>query len=273
MKRFLAGMLAVAAAGVGVANAGQVYALDLRATPNRLLSFPSNAPANNMVAPVTPDSFAMDFNAAGTTLYAITPGAAPFNVGTLNTTNGVYTAGPVVNLPAGESVTGLKYDPQTSLYWLSTNATATGNRLWNLDVGTGNATLVSSITGLAAGAIVIDIAIDLAGNMYGHEIGGDNLISINKNTGLAAIIGPTGHLANFAQGMDFDYDTNELYATVYTGGGTGKYVRFNLATGQGVVIGDTTPWNSEMEMAINAPVPEPMTLALLGLGAMLLRRR
>src|SRR4029450_8092588 len=110
------------------------------------------------------------------------------------------------------------------------------------------------------GAIVIDIAIDINGNMYGHEIGLDNLISINKNTGAATIIGPTGQAANFARGRDLDYATGELYATIYTGGGTGVYARMNLATGAAVVLTSTTSWNSEMEMAINSPVPEPASL-------------
>lgn len=274
MRKVCLGLLtAVTLAGVGAANAGQVFALDLRPTPNRLLSFPANAPANSQVATVAVDSFAMDFDPTGTTLYAVTPGAAPFNIGVLNTINGNYTPGPAVTgLQSGEGVTGLKYDPQTTAYWLSANSASLGNRLYKLNVGTGVATFVSTISGLASGAIVIDIAIDRNGNMYGNEIGGDTLISINKNSGAASIIGPTGQATNFAQGMDFDYETNELYAALYTGGGTGKYCRMNLATGAAVVLADTTGWNAEMEMAINSPVPEPATLSLLG-AALLLRRR
>lgn len=262
--------------GVSAAQAGTVFAIDLRAAPNRLLSFSTAAPANNAIATVAVDTFAMDFDAAGTTLYAVTPGSGgPFNVGTINTTTGAYTAGPGVALPTGITPTGLKYDPSTAGYWLSTNGGG-GNQLWSLDVATGNTTLVSTISGLA-GALIIDIAIDLAGNMYGHDIASDSLVSINKATGAASIIGATGFAANFAQGMDFDYDTGELFATVYTGSGNGRFVRFDLATGAGNVIADTSPWNSEMEMAINAAVPAqvpvPGTLALLGAAAFAAMRR
>jgi len=255
--------------GVSAAQAGDVFALDLRAAPNRLLQFPSNAPANNAIASVTPDSFAMDFDAAGTTLYVVTPGATPFNIGTLNTTTGAVTPGSAITgLLAGEGVTGLKYDPQTTQYYLSVFGNAV-SRLYTLDVNTG---VASNAVSMGA-PLIIDIAIDINGQMYGHDIGADTLLSINKNTGTTTTIGPTGQLANFAQGMDFDYSDGNLYATIYTGGGTGVYASFNLTTGAANVITSTTPWNSEMEMAVNSPVPEPATLVLLGLSALLLRRR
>ncbi len=245
---------------VAVVQAGTVFALDLRATPNRLITFPSNAPALNVGPNVTPDSFAMDFDATGTTLYIITPGTpAPYNVGTLNTTNGVVTPGPTITDASGtlaaQTVTGLSYDPQTQKFYLSANGGAAGNSLYTLNVQTGVATHVANVSGLVAGGIIIDIAIDLGGQMYGHEIAADQLVKIDKSNGVAQVIGSTGQLANFAQGMDFDYDTNTLYATVYTGGGTGVYAKFNLNTGLAEVIASTTAWNAEMEMAINSPVP------------------
>ncbi|HMQ14737.1 MAG TPA: hypothetical protein PKC49_02075 [Phycisphaerae bacterium] len=245
---------------VAVAQAGTVFALDLRANPNRLITFPSNAPALNVGPNVTPDSFAMDFDATGTTLYIITPGTpAPYNVGTLNTTTGVVTPGPTITEAsgtlAGQTVTGLSYDPQTQNFYMTANSAAAGNTIYTLNVQTGVATLGPTITGLVAGGIIIDIAISLEGQMYGHEIAADQLVKINKNDGVAQVLGSTGQLANFAQGMDFDYDTNELYATVYTGGGTGVYAKFNLNTGLAEVIASTTAWNAEMEMAINSPVP------------------
>lgn len=270
MKKLLACMC-VLLVGVSAASAGTVYALDLRANPNNLIAFPVNAPAPNIVAPVSIDSYAMDFNSMATTLYAVNV-ASPFAIGTLNTGSGAYTSiATISGLNAADSITGLSNDPITNTFYLSTNQTGVGGMLYTLNVATGAATFVAPM-GTSA-ELFIDIAIGPTGQMYAHDIATDSLYSVNKATGLATLIGATGHAANFAQGMDFDYADGNLYGTVYTGGGTGKFVRFDLNTGAGIVIADTTPWNMEMEMAINSPIPEPASLALLALAALALRRR
>jgi hypothetical protein len=262
---------------MAVANTAQavsdVYAIDLRATPNRLLRFPVNAPANNAISTnASFDGFAMDFNASATTLFGVNPGVAPFSWGTIDQTTGNFTAIGVMTLPAGHNPTGLSCDPNGTFY-LSTNG-ANGNQLHTVDPVTGVVTPGPLITGLAAGAINIDIAIDRNGQMYGHDIALDQLLRIDKTTGAATIIGNTGQAANFAQGMDFDWDTNTLYATIYTGGGTGVFASMNLTTGAANVITSTTSWNAEMEMAVKSPIPEPSAISLLALtGAGVLRRR
>jgi hypothetical protein len=98
--------------------------------------------------------------------------------------------------------------------------------------------------------IVIDIAINAAGDLYGLTLGTDSLVSIDPVTGVGTVIGPIGLNANFAQGMDFDPATGDLYAAVYTGGGTGMFCTLDLTTGLANQLEDTFALNAEMEIAI-----------------------
>lgn len=261
---------AVMLLGSAAAYAGStVYAFDLRGD-NDLLTFDVAAPADNVIATLIPyDTFCLDFDSAATTLYAINEAGAVF--GTVDQLTGAFTAIGPTGLTA--SRTGLRVDPTDETYYVSALDAVAGNQLYKLNPLTGAAAFHTNITGLPAGGIIIDIAIDAAGNMYGNEISTDSMYAIDKNTGAATLIGPTGFATNFAQGMDFDYATGKLHATLYLGGGAGRFVEISTVTGAATVITDTTPWNKEMEMAIKAPIPEPASMLLLALGGLALARR
>lgn len=251
---------------VAPAVAANVWAVNLRDTPNTMLKFPIGAPAETVLYNVSYDTYAMDFNSAATALFAITE-PAPRQFGMIDMGTGVFTSMATISgLVGTDTVTGLKIDPTDETFYVSSAA-----RLYTLNTSTG--VLTPRAGTFPTGGLMIDIAIDKNGLMYGHDIGTDKLYSIDKLAGTATEIGATGYAANFAQGMDFDYDTNTLYATVYTGGGTGVFASFNLTTGAGNTIVSTTSWNAEMEMAIDAPIPEPASLLLLGLAGLLIRRR
>jgi len=172
--------------------------------------------------------FGMDFDETATTLYAVDSTAQ--QLGTIDINTGVFTAiGPTVPL-AGHNLTGLSIDPTTGEAFLSSvdGPVATTAALYTLDLATGTPTLVGTNT---TTTLLIDIAIDCTGTLYGHDIATDSLYTIDRATGVPTLIGATGVAANFAQGMDFDNDSGVLYVYAYEGSGTNTYGTANLMTG------------------------------------------
>lgn len=188
-----------------------------------------------------PQFYALDFDADGNVLYAVQevqPPATNPTLGTIDTTTGAFTA--IAPVSATEAPSGLTIDPVTGDAWY-----ASALNLYTLDLATGNATLV----GPFGTTLMIDIAMNCDGDMYGHDIGTDSLYSIDTATGTATLIGAHGLAANFAQGMDFDASDGTLYAAVYTGGGTYTYGTFDLATGAITPLSTNNP-SGEWELAI-----------------------
>lgn len=208
-------------------------------------------------------AFAIDMDPTATTLYAIMYDQVN-TYGTVDLDTGVFSAMGQLSGPTQVNTTGLSVDPTTGIWYLTNS-----DGLYAGDITTGVFNLVGSI----GFDLCIDLAIDSQGNAYGMDISTDVLFSIDLATGLGTEIGPTGMAANYAQGMDFDYATDTLYATVYTGGGTGAFCWYDLATGAANIIQDTAVLNAEMEMVVASPIPAPGVLALLGLAGLARRRR
>ncbi len=216
------------------AQEGQAFAYWLQ--PGRFLKFPASDPIDlefGNIKNISP--FALDWNAAGDALYIVDNNT--LSVGTLDPVSGAFTF--VASLDAGYlggTVTGLSADPTDGTFYLSGfNVT---NQLYTLDVDTGAVTFIADFAlpgGNGGSGILIDIAINSKGQMFAHEIDGaigdgtiaGGLWSVEKTTGLSSFIGTSGLESSFAQGMDFDPDTDILYAAIYTGGGTGEYGTWN----------------------------------------------
>lgn len=220
-------------------------------TPNQgfnshqLNNMPGLTNLGNPTPAITP--FGIDFDPTASTLFAVFPVGAPqtsVNLATINLTNGAPTViAPVTGAyPPTSGVTDIVINPQTGAAFVS-NATA----LFTINLATGVTTLVGNM--LPAGQVMIDLAINCQGQMFGHNIIDDSLYSVNTTTGAATRIGTHGLAANFAQGMDFDNEDGLLYAWIYTGGGTYTYGTFNLATGALAPLNANTP-SGEYEGAI-----------------------
>src|SRR4051794_8659145 len=158
-SRALCALAALAAASSLTSSAlavSDVYAIDIRTAPHRLLKFPVNAPAQNVVSTTaTYNGFAMDFNASATTLFGITNvAAAPQVFGTIDQSTGNFT--PIANVTgAGANETnwsGLSSAPDGTFY-ASTSGGAGLNNLYTISP-TGVTTLIGPI---AAGAAALNI--------------------------------------------------------------------------------------------------------------------
>jgi hypothetical protein len=227
-----------------------IYGMDVRL--QRFFTTDTGAYVANFTSIASNSSpvFALDFDATATTLWGVENTLLEY--GTFDLTTGVFSS--LGSVPGILGATGLTASSDGTTWYLSEyDAGAAATKLWVGDVTTGSFSLVGTIEP----GIVIDISIDSQDNLYGHSISTDTLLSIDTTTGAGTTIGPTGQAANFAQGMDFDWSTDTLYASVYTGGGTGVFAQMDLTTGAAVVLDITTPLNSEMEIAIQEPAPGP----------------
>lgn len=177
---------------------------------------------------------AVEFDNSGTftTLYILTQSS---EFGSYNTTTVTYTA---IGNPvpfAGETFTAIATDPTTgTVYAASTSITASS--LYTIDLITAVATRIGAITSMPA---IIGIGIDNSGAIFGYGIETDALFSIHKTTGTATQIGTgLGFDANYAQGMDFDEDTNTCYLFATNQTSSQSELRTcNTATGTSTLMG------------------------------------
>ena len=204
---------------------GQFVSFDL-GEPSQLQGF-APLPASTL--------FAGDFLLGDEdTFYAINNDSRAFLAVDVATgeTNQVGTSTPS---SSDETWTEMATDPTDGTVYAST-----GTNLYTLDPETGEATLVGPFN-TPEGETMIAIAVDTDGNIYGHGIdlsdAPDKLFSIDPETGAASLIGSTGVDAFFAQGMDFDPDTGQLYMAWYQGGGVGGLRTVDPETGASELVG------------------------------------
>jgi len=182
--------------------------------------------------------YGMDATPDGTELYGVT--SNPFTLVRINQDDGMATnVATITNLIGGQSliVSDLVIDPRTGEAFLSTSEPLGSewvSRFYALDLQTGVASFRGNMNASGVSMLSIDLAINCLGDVFAHDIVGDQLLSINRFTGAATLIGATGIDANFFQSMDFYNPTGQLYGWVL--GGTDsptefRYGTFNTTTG------------------------------------------
>ncbi len=249
-----------AAAGPAAARAAAFFASTPYAfahdigplTDNFVRHLISDFPGQLTLGPNAMSIYGYDFDAKGDTLYALDQGGQ--QLGKMTLTNGAFTAiGPSVPL-TGHLWTGLTSHPRTGKFYASSSGPS-GGAVYTIDPATGTATLIDV---QMTTPLLIDISINCAGVMFGHDIGADSIYRINKSTAVATLVGPTGYAASFAQGMDFDNRTGKLYAYLYLGGGANHYGTVNLTTGALTPLASSMP-QGEFEGATRTRCPGPNT--------------
>ncbi len=144
------------------------------------------------------------------------------------TDNGAVEILGTLGLPEGRIWTGLASAPDGSVYASAVEAAV--SYLYSVNVDAVSMSLIGIID---SSSVIIDIAINAAGDMYGIDIEHDNLLTIDKSSGAGTIIGSIGFDAQYAQGMDFDKMNDVLY-----------YAAFNITLGAHLRIVDVTTGNT-----------------------------
>lgn len=141
----------------------------------------------------------------------------------VSTTDGTVTAFGGAPTVAGEAWFGLKWDSSTSTLFgaaCSTAAAPTSCHLYTVDPLSGAVTQGPMVTGVddpTNGLLLLDIAIDPSGLMYGVNYFTGELLAIDKTTGAASIIGSTGLVPAYVQSLAFDQATGTLYWAFFDG--------------------------------------------------------
>ena len=157
------------------------------------------------------------------TIYAA---AAPYNLVTFNTVTGART----VIGDMGVNINAMSYNTATSTMY-GASWTGTNSELYTINLTTGAATLVGTI----GTQLIINMAINNAGVCYATDLTSDVLGTINLTTGAFTVVGSIGFDANYAQDMEFDRETGELYMAAY--GSTGQLRWVDKTTGNTLLIG------------------------------------
>ena len=149
---------------------------------------------------------------------------------TIDTTTGNLTT--IGNLSL--VMNGLAYDATTDkLYGCAYDGSA-NSILYEINYYTGTCTQIGTISA----GIMIGIAANSHGNIYGINISDDAFYSINKTTGAGTLIGALGYNISYAQDIAFDKDNDKLYGTLYAS--EGLLCEIDTLTGA-VTVYNTTP--------------------------------
>ena len=151
------------------------------------------------------------------------------NLRTVNVETGEFSEIGNVGSP-GNGWTGMATNPNSGQIYVHT-----GTTLYTLDP---DAPSVQEVGGFGGVSLMIGLAIDGEGTMYGYSVQTDALYEINKQTGEATQIGSIGFDANFGQGLTWDTKNGVLLMSAFNNATfQGEFRSVDPETGSTELIG------------------------------------
>ena len=252
------------------------YAISPAAGSDRLVSFNLDSITNGIIEAT--DSVSLTYNGAVPNFFtnsiAFSPDGELYGWSARNTGSNTDFTGQLYKIDQfsgaitliGESqgapywVNGLAFDSTGTLYGLAAN-------LFSIDTDTGVRTKIgTNKIGQGHRGLAIDFSTDELYAWTGLKNVADQLLAIDKATGLTTNIPIDFDVTTGSVGTEFNPDTGEI---VTIRGGSNIYST-DITTGHGTYLGRVL-WNGEYIRSnsltvIEAPIPEPSTMLLLGGG-------
>ena len=209
------------------------YGFELYPATNFVYITNTSSPGTwRVVSSFSGDPYAADFLYGDfSKLYVLDATSNEFAV--VDTATGAKTTVATVPPASGETWTGMAGTLVGTLYVASTNCSSSST-LYTLNPESGTASEIGKITNANC---IIGIAANTEGELYGLDLN-DVLVKIDPATGAGTVVGSVGYDAQYAQGMDFEEETNILYLATYNN--TSRQGELRIAdpdTGNTVLVG------------------------------------
>lgn len=252
--RLLAVLLGISGLS-SASQAGLLYAI--RETDNTLISIDTISLAYTVIGPtgVSGNFAGLAYDVLSDTLYYV-PGRGNENLYTVNRSTGAATLVGSHGIP---DLFGLEFDASSGTLYGS--QLAGGSGLYSLDTATGAATVINAAMANPIGALALDTSRD---QLLGMRDGAGVLWQIDRASGAQTLVATPGNQNN--SGLAYDHDADLLWNIDFIGflfkiDPNAGYARTEVMLGLGSHDG-----LAYVSSQAQQPVPEPSTLALLGLS-------
>ncbi len=216
----------------GLLGGSTAYAFNIYPN-NNFFSFNTDNPSNvTVIGPISNYVYGATFDAIHTNFMYIIDASGNFSK--IDIISGEITPIGSLGFPVGYTPTGLSCDKTTGIIYASCSDGSGTSKLYTIDPLTGAGALI----GDAGISVLIDIAIDGKGQMYGFDINSDDAYKIDKTTAASTKIGSIGFDAGYSQGMAWDPSTDVIYLAAYNvSSAVGELRIFDRKTGNTTLVG------------------------------------